>query len=85
MEIIYRGEIPPEPVYRGTCSHCRSVVQATIAELRAVNVGLNEIDYVATCPVCQQNITFSMVKHEESVSGVSKSVCKRRVSGVMGQ
>jgi len=62
MEVIYRGEIPPEPTYQGTCSRCKSIIRAKMNELSPKSRGLNEIEYAGVCPVCFNRIDFTKVK-----------------------
>lgn len=58
MQIIKRGIIPSEREWKGTCYHCKSVIEAKQDELK---VESNQHDGEwgdAKCPVCESSMNF---------------------------
>ena len=66
MKIIYRGTMPGERKYTGTCLNCGSMYEAVEKELRyepspPVSGQGKEGRYCATCEVCSKTIYFNMM------------------------
>lgn len=54
MEVIRKGKPPSERVWEGTCTHCRSVMQAKESELKVTDDQRDGPFAKASCLVCSQ-------------------------------
>lgn len=64
MKMIYRGTLPEERRYAGTCFNCGSMYEATEKELRycqppPVSGQGEEGRYCAPCEVCSKTVYFN--------------------------
>jgi hypothetical protein len=58
MDILFKGTVPVEKVYRGTCPRCHSVLQALRGELRiVVDLRGGETAH-GVCAVCTEAVNF---------------------------
>ena len=63
MKVIKKGTIPDKLIYRGTCHHCKSVVEATRGELGIEYDQRGEGDFGREkCPVCNTVMIFHQFK-----------------------
>lgn len=68
MNVIHRGKPRSEQVFRGTCLSCKSVIEATRAELKVGGGDYRDPGEYghAACPVCDQVMTFYPKSGKES-------------------
>lgn len=69
MEIIRKGELPEEKVWRGECSYCKTVVEAKQKELEVTYDQRDGSYGSAKCPLCKKVMNFYL----KSESGNSAS------------
>lgn len=65
MDIIQRGQHPNQKVYRGTCSACKTILQAVRGELKIENCNdpREPGEWAsAACPVCGESVCFYPLK-----------------------
>jgi hypothetical protein len=55
VKVIVHGQKPSERVFRGTCWNCKSVMEATVGELKITYGNPMDPEYFgqAPCPVCE--------------------------------
>lgn len=58
MEILYKGRLPEKRPWKGTCSHCKSIVAAEEGELKVESSQKDGEFAVADCPVCSRSMVF---------------------------
>jgi hypothetical protein len=58
MEILFRGKLPEDKVWKGTCYHCKSIVAAKQSELEVKSGQREGVWSEAACPVCHKKMTF---------------------------
>ena len=61
MKIIKEGQLPELDIFKGTCIHCKSVIEAERHELKANNDGRNGTDYIGPCEFCKKTMWFNKV------------------------
>lgn len=56
IEIIQRGMLPADKVYKSTCRECHSTLQFKRGDARYVSDQRDGDALVVKCPVCKQEI-----------------------------
>jgi hypothetical protein len=67
VKIVSRGRRPEEITWRGTCFHCKSVLEASRKEMASVYaVSQREPGEIGTaaCPVCGDAVSFYPIRGE---------------------
>lgn len=58
MKVLKRGTPPEDNIFRGTCNHCRSEIEAERRELNDIQYDQREKGELAPaiCPVCKRSM-----------------------------
>ena len=64
MKIIDKGKLPAERIWRGRCHNCKTLAEATEAELDKITYDQRSDGPFgeAPCPLCKQRMIFYPVK-----------------------
>lgn len=58
MEIISKGKLPEERIWRGECTHCHTIAEAKERELQVTSDQREGEFGSARCPVCSHSMHF---------------------------